>query len=100
MVVLCEDQQQQVFAQRFLREMDSKWQVRPVPAPPGKGSAEQFVREQFVKELSEHRSRRVSTTLVVMIDGDHRGLARRKAELEAACKEQEDYRRIMTPNRS
>lgn len=88
-VVLCEDQQQQVFARRFLLEMDSKWQVRSVLAPRGKGSAEQFVRRQFVEELSEHRRRHVSTTLVVMIDGDNRGPARRKADLEAACKEQD-----------
>jgi len=43
-----------------------------------------------VKELATYRRirNRVSTALVVMIDGDDRGPAKRRAELEAACRKE------------
>lgn len=61
-----------------------------VRAPCGEGSAEQFVRECFPRELAEYRCRRnsVKITLVVVIDGDQWGLEKRRSQLKAACKEQ------------
>lgn len=43
-----------------------------------------------MKELATYRRirNRVSTALVVMIDGDDRGPAERRAELEAACRKE------------
>ena len=88
MVVLCEDRQHEVFVRKFLQKMGWQGSIRTEKAPPGEGSAEQFVKKQFVKELAEYRRNRnrVSIALVVMIDGDDRGPAERRAELEAACR--------------
>ena len=90
-VLLCEDQQHAVFVRRLLREMGwTHSNMRTEFLSPGSGSAEQFVRERFVKELAEYRRvrNRVSATLVVMIDGDRLGPARRRAELKDACQSQ------------
>ena len=89
-VMLCEDAQQECFGRRFLKKMGwSNRQVRALKAPGGRGSAEQFVRERFPEELAEHRRRRnrVSVALIVMMDGDDRGVDRRIAELDDACRQ-------------
>ena len=51
------------------------------------GSAEQFVRERFARELRVHRTRHVARVLVVMIDGDAEGVRRRMKYLDDACSE-------------
>ena len=88
--MLCEDKQHEVFVRRFLRK--DGWELRdltPVVSPAGRGSAEQFVRHRFPQELQELRSKRGEQVyLVVMVDGDTSGVAKRKASLGAACKEQ------------
>ena len=86
-LLLFEDKRQEVFAYRFLLKMG--WigrQIRIRSAKPGKGSAEQYVRNRFPKELAEHRRRSVSQVLIVMLDGDKRGIRGRMAELDDACK--------------
>ena len=88
-MLLCEDQQQETFARRFLLKMGwSDYQIRVRSAPPGEGSAEHYVRSRFPVELAGHRSRhhRVSQALIVVLDGDQRGLKGRIAELEDACR--------------
>lgn len=89
-VLLCEDKQHEVFLRRFL--IGDGWHLRdltPVIAPPGGGSAEQFVRNEFPQELRKLRSTPGERKyLVVMTDGDSMGVARRKASLVAACAEQ------------
>ena len=94
-VLLCEDSQHEAFVVRFLeatgrltRKM--KHRLRAQKAQQGRGSAEQFVREQFPKELAEYRRRRnlVSVALVVILDGDAAGVTGRLADLDAACAEQ------------
>lgn len=88
--ILCEDKQHEVFIRRFFRT--GGWAVRdltPIVSPSGRGSAEQFVRNRFPRELAALRSKRGQNVyLVVMIDGDESGMARRKASLGAACNEQ------------
>lgn len=51
--------------------------------------AEQFVREHFPEQLEEHRRRRnrVSVALIVMVDGDDRGVDQRIAGLDDACRQ-------------
>ena len=72
-MLLCEDKQQSTFVYRFLIEMGwRKNQIRIRSAKPGKGSAEQYVRDQYPKELVEHRKASVSRALMVMMDGDNR----------------------------
>ena len=87
-VLLCEDTQHETFARRFLKKLGwTNHQMRVVKAPGGRGSAEQFVRERFPEELEEHRRRRsrVSVALIVILDGDDRGVDRRIAELDDSC---------------
>ena len=85
-MLLCEDKQQETFAYRFLRKMGwTRHQIRIRPAKPGKGSAEQYVRNRFPKELVEHRRNSVAQALMVMMDGDKLGIRGRMAELDDAC---------------
>lgn len=89
-VLLCEDQQHEVFVRRFLKA--DGWilrDLRPMVSPSGRGAAEQFVRERFPKELRELRSRGGERVyLIVMVDGDADGVRARKASLSKACAEQ------------
>ena len=88
LVILCEDTQHEAFLQRFFANMGwEKRRFRVVKAPPGEGAADAFVRRRFVVELREHRRRRVDRVVVVMVDGDARGVARRIRELDDACRE-------------
>ena len=88
-VLLCEDSQHEAFALRFLRK--AGWDrrgLRVVMAPPGKGSAAAFVQRQFPLELGESRRRHSAKSLVVMVDGDERGLRGRLEDLARACRAQ------------
>lgn len=87
LVLLCEDPQHEAFLRRFLSAMG--WEMRSMRverAPGSRGSAEQFVRKQFPKELKAHRSRPVSQALVTMIDGDRHGVAARLEQVDDACR--------------
>ena len=87
-VILCEDQQQECFIRRFLilRNYDPhRFYVRRPGA--GRGSAEQFVREEFPRELKAYRSRsnRYSTCLVVGTDADRLSVEERVRSFLKAC---------------
>ena len=85
-VLLCEDQQHQAFASRFLERMGwNPRQVRRLPLIDGKGSAVQYVTRQFPEELRALRRRAVDACLVVVIDGDADGVAARKEQLLRSC---------------
>lgn len=91
LVLLCEDLQHESFARRFLKK--AGWdthRLRVEKGPPSKGSAEQFVRTSFPKELIAYRNRKqhVEHALVFFIDGDQRGVAGRLADLDNECKKQ------------
>lgn len=91
LVLVCEDRQHETFARRFLEK--AGWhtrRLRVLMAPPGRGSAEQFVRETFPAELSAYRSNRnrVAQGLVVVCDGDRRGVDGRLDDLAGACRAQ------------
>jgi len=88
LILLCEDRQQEAFARRFLKRAGwSKRQVRVDPLAQGRGAAEKRVREQFPAELSLYRSRchHLQQALIVMLDGDNRGVKGRLAQLAEAC---------------
>ncbi len=90
-VVICEDQQHEVFVRRFLKAMGliaSIHQLRVEPSPRGRGAAERFVREQYVDELKAVRSTHVATTLLVVVDGDAAGVNERLRQLDEACSRQ------------
>ena len=87
-VVLCEDQQQECFIRRFLMLRNYTWRGLYVKKPPpGRGSAEQFVREEFPRELTAYRSRssRCAICLIVCIDADNLAVEERVNSLVKAC---------------
>ena len=88
LTLLCEDKQQRVFAQRFFRALD--WNLRdwtPITAPDGLGSAEQFVRTEFPRQLKALREKGDEQVyLVVMIDGDSTGARQRRRQIDEACR--------------
>lgn len=88
LVLLCEDRQQETFLRRFLTSMGWKGrQLRFKSSPLAKGSAEQFVREEFPKEIEAYRRNRnrVGCELVAMLDGDADGVDARLRALDEAC---------------
>ncbi len=89
-VLLCEDRQHETFIKRFLRR--DGWNLRDFRvalSPQGRGSAEQFVREQFPRELEAIRAKGDEhVRLIVMIDGDDKGVNARRDSLNAACEAQ------------
>jgi len=89
-VILCEDRQQEVFARRFLETcvMD-RHSIYPNVCPKGKQAGEQYVREEYPREVISYRkiSHRLSAGLVVLTDADVREVAGRFQQLEAALEE-------------
>ena len=85
-VLLCEDTQHETFARRFLERMGwSTRRLRVERAPGGRGSAEQFIRVRFPKELEAYRRQQLAQALIVILDGDNQGVQRRQAQLHEAC---------------
>jgi hypothetical protein len=62
-------------------------ELRVMKSPAAKGSAEQWVRQEFVSELKAYRQRRqrAASAMVVMIDADMRSIQDRINELDAEC---------------
>ena len=90
-VLLCEDSQQEAFTRRFLEGMG--WNTRELrveKSPSAKGSAAQWVKKQFPKQLGIYRARRsrAASGLIVMIDADLREVQERKREFEEECNSQ------------
>ena len=87
-VILCEDQQQEVFIRRFLKKGNMAGDCRYITASRGKGAGEQFVRERYPKELSLV-ARNQNTSLLVMIDADTGTVEERLQQLNNECKKQD-----------
>ena len=85
LIVLCEDKQQEVFVCRFLKPRTNH-PIRIVSAPAGEGSGEQFVREQYPRELRALRAATVNAVLVVMLDADTTDPTKRLRQLDASCR--------------
>jgi hypothetical protein len=84
-VVLCEDIRHYHFVRGFLMARGVRPdRITPRIAPPGSGSGEHFVREQFPLELKAHRARRGNVVLVVCVDQD-RSAQDRARKLADAC---------------
>lgn len=91
-VLLCEDSQHESFVTRFLKTMG--WETRQMrveKSPLAKGSAEQWVRKRFCKELQACRTRNAKsrTVLITVIDGDGKMPEERIRELANECKEKD-----------
>ena len=103
-VILCEDRQQEVFIRRFLKKNGIKnRRVRVLPYPAGRGSGEQFVREQYQFEVEEHRRRaaKLNIALIVMQDCDERSVEAARARLEQTVNRHQNERiAILLPKRN
>ncbi len=79
-VILCEDESHRRFVERLLRVLGvATTDDHSEPLPPGAGSAEQFVREEFPKWQAESTSR--GWRLIVVTDADTGTTADRLATL-------------------
>jgi len=83
-VILCEDRQQEVFARYFLKKYGFSGQPRAQICPPGSQSGEQYVCDQYSKEVRAYRQKKnqVKIGLVVFIDADTNTLQSRLQKLE------------------
>jgi len=89
--LLCEDSQHESFVRRFLKGMG--WNTREIrveKSPAATGSAEQWVRETFPKELEIYRNRshKAATGLIAVIDADTMEVLERMNEFKAICSTQ------------
>jgi hypothetical protein len=86
-VILCEDRQQEVFTRCFLISRGvNPHRIYPRTCKKGKQAGEQFVRQEYPREVLGYRrnSGRLSAGLVVMTDADVREVANRLNQLDAA----------------
>ncbi len=85
-VVLCEDLQQEVFCRKFLTTCGiNRHRIRYRRSP--SGSAEQFVRKQYPKEVRAFRrscAHKANVALVVMVDADVLTVDERRRQLSSA----------------
>jgi DNA-binding transcriptional MerR regulator len=86
-IVLAEDQRQRQFIYRFLKNAGIRSdQIRALISPSGRGSAEQWVRENFALQAKKCRARtvRADTGMVVLLDADLQNVSERLAALDNA----------------
>lgn len=89
-IVLVEDACHKMLIQRYLKKHGlNEHQIRIRVSPSGSGSAENWVRKEFVKEASECRRRqaRAKTALITMIDADTWPVDYRLQQLDQALRE-------------
>ncbi len=86
LIVVCEDKRQKTFAYRFLLGMGwERHQIHFSKMSSGSGSGAKRVIETYPLELKIYRSRHVTCALVVIIDGDERGVEARMRQLNQEC---------------
>ena len=95
-IILCEDRQQEVFTRHFLTSCGVRpRRIRINISPKGHGSAEQYVRHEYPKEVKLYRSKssHLAIGLAVMIDADTMPVDKRIAQLENELKNGEQRQR-------
>lgn len=95
-VILCEDRQQEVFARHFLEKRGFSGQFIVKICPKGQQSGEQYVREQYPREVKAYRSKcnHVSISLVVLIDADTKTVTQRLNQLDSALEDDSQLKRL------
>lgn len=82
-ILLVEDTQHERFICRYLRRVGLKNRAMRIrKSPAGKGSAEQWVREQYASEVSACQRRQAETSLIVVIDADTYTVEQRMRQLD------------------
>jgi hypothetical protein len=85
--LLCEDRLQEQFLEGLCKER-GYWIVRRDVAPSGEGSGADWVIQRFSRRVLEHRAfGREQRGLLVALDGDNQGCARRLARLDEMLRE-------------
>ena len=85
-IVIVEDAPHKMLIYRYLMQR-RMGPIRIELSPSGKGSAENWVRRAFVKEISEYRRRQAQTKLIVVIDADTGTVENRLRQLDQALKD-------------
>lgn len=86
-ILLCEDQRTNTFVRRFLKSRNFRSRdinTLPLPFETTQGAGEQWVREQFPKQLRAIRGKE-RTVLLVVTDADVGTTANRRARLDRQC---------------
>lgn len=89
-VVLAEDEHHGMLVRRYLKKCGlNQYDMRIKQSPSGRGSAESWVRREFVKETDEYRKRqaRARSALIAMIDADTHTVQDRLAQLNQALRD-------------
>ena len=95
-VILCEDRQQEVFTRHFLASYGVHPRRIRIKIPPkGQGSGEQYVRQEYPREVKLYRSKSsyLAIGLAVMIDADMLPVERRFTQLGNELKNDEQRER-------
>ena len=83
-ILIVEDDHHERLIRRYLQKRGMKGRIRVESSPSGTGSAEQWVRKTFVKEVSVCRKRHAKTALVVVVDADSGTVHGRLKQLDQA----------------
>jgi len=90
-IVLAEDEHHEMLIRRYLRKCRIKTNEMFVRrSPSGRGSAESWVRREFVIEVRacrDRQSRRAKTALIVLIDADTHTVQDRLTQLDQALQQ-------------
>jgi hypothetical protein len=89
-VVVLEDVRHEMFVRRYLKRLGvGEREMRIERSPSGEGSAEQWVKTRFAKEVSAYRNRqaRAASALILMIDADAYSVRDRLAQLDQALRD-------------
>ncbi len=85
-VAVVEDEHHRMLVYRYLSN-SGMWPIRILLSPSGYGSAENWVRKTFVKEVSAYRTRHAQTKLIIVIDADTGNVQDRWRQLDQALRE-------------
>jgi hypothetical protein len=84
-IVVVEDESQEMLVRRFLRNKGlGTHEMRIERSPSGVGSAENWVRQKFVREVTVYRRRHARTAVIVAIDADTNTVQHRQRQLNDA----------------
>ena len=86
-ILVVEDQRHKMLIYRYLKKLGrNAGEIRVVQSPSGAGSAEAWVRKQFVQEIRVYRGRHAQTELIVLVDVDSLSVKERLSQLDDASR--------------
>ena len=87
-ILLVEDRRHEQFISKYLQRGGlGRHAMRVVMSPSGVGSAEKWVREQFVIEVEACRNRQAQTKLIVLIDADAQTVQQRLRQFDGKLRD-------------